>query len=78
MKILCKSGIVKSRRVGSWNYYSINEDGCEYASRLLTLVAKKQLHTILAITGFVHRFFHMFRKSTVEQMPTVENCCSGI
>ena len=29
MKILCDSGIVKSRRVGPWQYYSIDSDGCK-------------------------------------------------
>lgn len=41
MKILCESGIVRSRRKGKWNYYSINEDGCEYASQLLENIVKK-------------------------------------
>lgn len=31
MKILCDSGIVESRKEGKWMYYSISEDGTEYA-----------------------------------------------
>lgn len=49
MKILCKSGIVKSRRVGPWNYYSIHQDGCKYASQLLEIVAKEKLHTTIKV-----------------------------
>ncbi len=35
MKLLCASGIVKSRTVGPWKYYSIDAEGCAYAQRLL-------------------------------------------
>lgn len=35
MKILCRSGIVKERPVGSWKYYSIDAEGCAYAQKLL-------------------------------------------
>ena len=35
MKILCRSGIVKERPVGPWKYYSIDEEGCVYAQKLL-------------------------------------------
>ena len=41
MGILCKSGIVSSRKEGKWTYYSIDPDGCAYAKELmcqLTLV----------------------------------------
>ena len=62
MKILCQSGIVKSRRVGSWNYYSINADGCEYASRLLTIVAMRKLNSTVEIMGVAYRFLRVFRK----------------
>lgn len=31
MKILCDSGIVKGRKEGKWMYYSISEEGTEYA-----------------------------------------------
>ncbi|MCL2481538.1 MAG: metalloregulator ArsR/SmtB family transcription factor [Spirochaetaceae bacterium] len=35
MKILVESGIVNARKERKWTYYSINEDGCEIASRVL-------------------------------------------
>ena len=35
MKLLCASGIVKSRTVGPWKYYSIDAEGCAYAQKLL-------------------------------------------
>ena len=75
MKILCKSGIVKSRRVGSWNYYSIDEDGCEYASHLLSIVAQKKLNRTLQITSAVHAFLHIFKKRPVKQTTLARGCC---
>ncbi len=33
MKILCDSGIVESRKEGKWMYYSISEEGTEYARK---------------------------------------------
>lgn len=74
MKILCESGIVKSRRVGSWNYYSINEDGCQYASQLLTIVAQKKLHTTVKITSFVQHLLRVFKKCSAKQTPYVCSC----
>lgn len=35
MKILCESGIVSSRQDGKWTHYSLNKNGCEYASERL-------------------------------------------
>lgn len=55
MKILCDSGIVKSRPVGKWNYYSINTDGCDYASRLLNTVVNRNMERTLRVTNFVYR-----------------------
>jgi len=57
MKLLCKSGIVKSRRIGSWNYYSIDENGCAYASSLINIVARKQLRRTVEILESVYRLF---------------------
>ena len=56
MKILCDAGIVKSRRDGKWNYYSIDPDGCEYARRLIKQVAEKKLAPPLRIIIFLRRF----------------------
>ena len=75
MKILCKSGIVKSRRVGPWNYYSINEDGCKYASHLLSAVAQKKLHTMLKVTGAIHRAFRIFERRSAKQTRFADHCC---
>ena len=46
MKILCESGIVKSRRVGKWSYYSIDEEGCKYGNRLLNAVVEHKMGNI--------------------------------
>lgn len=56
MKILCDSGIVKSRRVGKWNYYAINPDGCEEAGRLLSRVAGGNMEGALRAARRAHRF----------------------
>lgn len=61
MKILCDSGIVQNRRVGKWTYYSINMDGCEYASRLLNTVVIRNIQHTLSIMGFVHRLLRPVR-----------------
>ena len=58
MKILCNSGIVKSRRVGKWNYYSINCSGCAYARRLLEAIIKHNMDNVLRIALYVQRFHH--------------------
>ncbi|MDR9787007.1 MAG: metalloregulator ArsR/SmtB family transcription factor [Peptococcaceae bacterium MAG4] len=60
MKILCESGIIKSRRVGKWNYYSINADGCEYASRLLNAIVKHNIEGTLRVVRFAYRFLRCF------------------
>lgn len=40
MKILCESGVVKNRKEGKWTYYSISNEGCEYAFSLLNILTK--------------------------------------
>ena len=35
MKILCESGLVSCRREGKWMHYSINEQGCTVAKKIL-------------------------------------------
>ena len=40
MKILCESGVVKNRKEGKWTYYSISNEGCEYAFSLLKILTK--------------------------------------
>ncbi|RPF47339.1 ArsR family transcriptional regulator [Hydrogenoanaerobacterium saccharovorans] len=35
MKVLCDSGIVQSRKEGKWTHYSLSEDGCKNAMKLL-------------------------------------------
>ena len=43
MKILCDSGLVTSSKEGKWNYYSINESGCTYASSLINALKEKKM-----------------------------------
>ena len=82
MRILCQSGIVRSRRVGPWNYYSIDTEGCEYASSLLTLVVKRKLNTILKLMNAVFRLLCVFNflkifahKQTVKKTSSSSDCC---
>lgn len=35
MKILCESGLVSSHRDGKWMHYSLDNQGCEAAKKLL-------------------------------------------
>lgn len=80
MKILCQSGIVKSRREGSWNYYAIDPDGCEYGSRLLKIVANRKLNTTLKCMSAVFRLRRLVKpQSTVGTTPaTVQPyCCAS-
>lgn len=78
MKILCKSGIVKKRRVGPWNYYAIDSDGCDYASRLLDIIAQKKLPDILKIAGKIHHFLRIFKrkKEKKKDCESSKTCCS--
>ena len=41
MKVLMESGIVTARKAGKWTYYSICENGGNYASKLLSLLTSK-------------------------------------
>lgn len=59
MKILCDSGIVTARKEGRWMYYRINEDGCEYAGRLL---ANLKDHKLDEVVERFSAFYGVFRK----------------
>ena len=81
MKILCDSGIVKSRRVGKWNYYAINTDGCEYASRLLTAIVNRNMGGTLRIMRAMHRCLHPVKvllglKTSVRMNNACSCCCA--
>jgi ArsR family transcriptional regulator len=77
MKILCASGIVKSRRVGRWNYYTIDADGCAHASRLLTAIAGHKLDDTLKFMAAVYRLLRLFgkrKRSSAGEAPAL-SCC---
>jgi DegV family protein with EDD domain len=44
MKILTESGVVTSRKSGKWTYYSIDEDGIDYAVSLIKNYRKEGLN----------------------------------
>lgn len=76
MKILCDSGIVKSRRVGKWNHYAINQDGCEYAGHLVEAVLEKKMPALFPILygycrllGYGKRLF-----TTKNRQPCLYSC----
>ena len=77
MKILCDSGIVKSRKVGKWNYYAINEDGCEYASKLLQNIKEKKMDKIIKIMSGIFGKIRKIKKAAGIHKGIAENgCCS--
>jgi len=83
MKILCDSGIVKSRRVGKWSYYSVNTDGCKYASLLLNALIKRNMEGILHIMRYVYRFLWHTRPSSRQKITVKMNgvcacCCAHV
>jgi ArsR family transcriptional regulator len=43
MKILCDSGLVVGRKEGKWMYYSISEEGTEFAVTVLRKLTKVEL-----------------------------------
>ncbi len=81
MKILCDAGIVKSRAVGKWSYYSINDSGCEYASRLLNAIVRRDVEHTLRIMSSVHRFLGSVKASLKLKKADGEDdtcsCCCG-
>jgi ArsR family transcriptional regulator len=77
MKILCESGIVKSRRVGKWNYYSIDGDGCEYGRRLLEAVAKRKMDWMFLAARQMRRFLRAVRKSAAFSPAPGSGCRCG-
>jgi ArsR family transcriptional regulator len=82
MKILCDSGIIKSRRVGKWNYYSINTDGCEYASRLLNAIVKHNMEGTLRIMLYAYRFLRcagtLSRREAIVGRNSACACCCAL
>ena len=75
MKILCKSGIVKSRRVGRWNYYSINEDGCKYGIELLNLLVDHKMDKALRIARLIHDMRHPIRSVFKVRVASKKTAC---
>ena len=71
MKILCESGIVKSRRVGKWNYYSINEEGCRYASELLNRIMDGKTDPLIdkAVYRLIDRAVTFYRRTRFIRHP---------
>lgn len=49
MKLLCESDIVKSRRAGKWVYYSINDEGCDYANTLIKRLLDRKMDSLIRI-----------------------------
>lgn len=61
MKILCESGIVKSRPVGKWSYYSINDAGCTYAGELLRKLIKRSPENTRLFSRKLHKILLPYR-----------------
>ena len=76
MKILCKSGIVKSRRVGKWNYYSIDKEGCKYGIDLLNMLIDHKMDDALSVARLIYGLLHPVR-SLRRIRVTIRNSDSG-
>lgn len=46
MKILCESGIVKSRQDGKWTHYKLSKSGSEYAIKRLREITMENENTM--------------------------------
>ena len=75
MKILCNSGIVKSRRVGKWSYYAINEDGCKYGIDLLNMLVDHKMDKALRVARLIHGMCHPIRSVRRVRVKSKENFC---
>lgn len=78
MKILCDSGLIRSRRVGKWNYYSINADGCEYAGRLLNAIVNRDADNVLRVMLSISRFLgygRAFGQLIANEKDDARSCC---
>ncbi|MGI6499079.1 MAG: ArsR/SmtB family transcription factor [Oscillospiraceae bacterium] len=80
MSILCKSGIVKSRRVGRWNYYTIDQEGCEYGSRLLHALSAHKMDQILRILHVTRSAcgLHRYLRSLVSPRRAKRGACRPV
>lgn len=77
MQILCDSGLVKERKVGKWSYYSINESGCDYASKLIRNIKENSMDSIiksmLYIFAVMKPIKHFFSSSSKDDLE-MSNC----
>lgn len=74
MKILCESGIVTGRKDGRWMYYRINEDGCEYASKLLNNVKE---HKLEGLVDKFARFYGLFGLPKIKARAEADGAAVG-
>lgn len=77
MKILCQSGLVNVRKEGWWNHYSINAEGCHYASKMLDSLANKDMKRWLGVAGFIHQLLHPFRHWKPARQEESDCCCQS-
>jgi ArsR family transcriptional regulator len=82
MKILCDAGVVTKRRVGKWSYYAIDEDGCEYAKRLIDALKRRELPGALRLIVFAGRLAgrvsrRLRMRGAAPGLPAGGACCSS-
>ena len=79
MKVLTQSGIVKSRKEGRWNYYTIDAEGCKYGQKLLADLARGKMPSLLRAVLFSRHVFQavaeVFTNRCDEAIPP-SKCCS--
>ena len=78
MKILCDSGIVTGRKVGKWMYYRINEDGCEYASKLIDDLKEHRMDGVLKIMHLLHKLRYPGNVRSRKEGSSGNKCCDTI
>ena len=78
MKILTESGIVKSRREGRWQHYSINDTGCDHARKLLDGLKRGDMSLLPRIAILLQRGLLLTRRLFAPErgrMKSANGCC---
>ena len=78
MKILTESGIVKSRREGRWQHYSIDDTGCDYARKLLDGLKRGDMSLLPRIAISLQRGCQLTLRLFAHgrgQLNSADRCC---
>jgi ArsR family transcriptional regulator len=73
MKILCESGIVRSRKAGKWSYYTIDAAGCDHAKQLLDSFAEGKSGPLARLVNPARRLIRTL--SATPGDAAADGCC---